>query len=286
MGQKLLEIKNFLDVYRTFFLNIIREIQFNESEKELNLTSTRYLEKKKIILNHCHLIILLFSQLKDLRHVISLQIYLMMVAKIFFIRNRDNFFDLKIKQSSTKIYFLIYLKGQVRIFWSDLMILIRKMVLYENFSLHLAAETIKQNIFDLMDISILLHHSSIELKLIESKFMNQNEHFGQNKTKIFNYYLQLIIIIESGLMILLQHITKQINCNLILGNDNIESNKIKKNEISKTNKVNIFFEKICDIIKILDNIECSLKKETFLDRLNIIKIICQRLKSHCENRRF
>merc|ERR1712050_404263 len=86
----------------------------------------------------------------------------------------------------------------------------RKMVLYENFSLCLAAETTKQNIFDLMDISILLHQSSIELKKIESKFMNQNEHFGQNKTKIFNYYLQLIIIIESGLMILLQHISKQI----------------------------------------------------------------------------
>merc|ERR1712113_566958 len=165
-------------------------------------------------------------------------------------------------------------------------ILIRKMVLYENFLLHLAAETTKQNIFDLMDISILLHQSSIELKKIESKFMNQNEHFGQNKTKIFNYYLQLIIIIESGLMILLQHITKQINCNLILGNDNIESNKIKKNEISKTNRENIFFGKICEIIKTLDHIECSLKKETFLDRLNIIKIICQRLKSHCENRRF
>merc|ERR1712187_556381 len=202
------------------------------------------------------------------------------------IRNRDNFFDLKIKHNSTPIYFFTNLKCQVRIFWSDLMILIRKMVLYENFLLCLAAETTTQNIFDLMDISILLHQSSIELKLIESKFMNQNEHFGQNKTEIFNYYLQLIIIIESGLMILLQHITKRINCNLILGNDNIESNKTKKNEISKINKKNIFFEKICDIIKILDNIECSLKKETFLDRLNIIKIICQRLKSHCENRRF
>merc|ERR1712113_351668 len=241
--QKLLEIKSFLDIHRTFLLNINREMQSNESEKELNLTSTRNFEKKMLNLNHCHLIILLFSQLKELRHVISLQTYLMMVAKNFFIRNRDNFFGSKIKHSSTKTSFLINLKGQVRMFWSDLMILIRKMVLYENFSLCLAAETTTQNIFDLMDISILLHQSSIELKLIEGKFMNQNEHFGQNKTKIFDYYLQLIIIIESGLLILLQHVTKHINCNLILagGINKIEYKKIKQfkiyfNDLNKQKK--------------------------------------------------
>merc|ERR1712207_125642 len=102
------------------------------------------------------------------------------------------------------------------------------------------------------------HQSSIDLKLIENKFMNQTEHFGDKKN-IFDYYLQLIIIIESGLMILLQHfVTKRINCNLISGNDNIKTNT-KKNEILKTNKKKIFFEKICEILKILEDIECNLK---------------------------
>merc|ERR1712226_46184 len=146
-------------------------------------------------------------------------------------------------------------------------------------------ETSLQNIFDLLDISILLHQSSIDLKLIENKFMNQTEHSG-NKKNIFDYYLQLIIIIESGLMILLQHFaTKRINCNSISGNDNTETN-IKENEILKTNKKKIFFEKIREILEILEDIECNLKKETILDHLNIIKILCQRLKSHCEDRKF
>merc|ERR1712048_1501077 len=187
--ENFLGIKSFLDAHRPFFLNIIKEIKNNGSEKKLNPTSTRYLEKKKLILNHFHLIILLFSQLKELRCVTSLQTYLMMVVKKFFIRNIDKFFDFKIKHNSSKKSFLINLKGHVRSIWLDLMILIRKMVLYENFSLCLAAETTSQNIFDLLDISILLHQSSIDLKLIENKFMNQTEHFGDKKN-IFDYYLQ------------------------------------------------------------------------------------------------